>query len=163
MYFRIVAILFTRLIKKIYSYGFKHTDITDKSDAIQKANRRSTSTLSLTFKFNDKQPNIRHVSVCAVIEKSTDELASQLYLQTSSLYIGRAMEKSSRNIPVAQQVQQTAVKVLSQYDLNDKLQLQKTETLFLSCAQAFITEWNGKYTKQHFCTDIDSSLKRCRA
>ncbi|KAG1094770.1 hypothetical protein G6F42_018691 [Rhizopus arrhizus] len=91
---------------------------------------------------NDKQPNIRHVSVCAVIEKSTDELASQLYLQTSSLYIGRAMEKSSRNIPVAQQVQQTAVKVLSQYDLNDKLQLQKTEALFLSCAQAFITEWN---------------------
>ncbi|KAL7333107.1 hypothetical protein PS15p_202055 [Mucor circinelloides] len=128
--------------KKIYSYGFKHTDITDKSDAIQKANRRSTSTLSLTFKFNDKQPNIRHVSVCAVIEKSTDELASQLYLQTSSLYIGRAMEKSSRNIPVAQQVQQTAVKVLNQYDLNDKLELQKTETLFLSCAQAFITEWN---------------------
>ncbi|CAO0795466.1 unnamed protein product [Mucor circinelloides] len=128
--------------KKIYSYGFKHTDITDKSDVIQKANRRSTSTLSLTFKFNDKQPNIRHVSVCAVIEKSTDELASQLYLQTSSLYIGRAMEKSSRNIPVAQQVQQTAVKVLSQYDLNDKLQLQKTEALFLSCAQAFITEWN---------------------
>jgi len=103
------------------------------------------------------------VSVCAVIEKSTDELASQLYLQTSSLYIGRAMEKSSRNIPVAQQVQQTAVKVLSQYDLNDKLQLQKTEALFLSCAQAFITEWNGKYTKQHFCTDIDPSLKRLRA
>ncbi|GAN01062.1 hypothetical protein MAM1_0004d00493 [Mucor ambiguus] len=128
--------------RKIYGYGFKHTDITDKSDAIQKANRRSTSTLSLAFKFIDKQPNIRHVSVCAVMEKSTDELASQLYLQTASLYIGRAMEKSNRNIPVAQQVQQTAVEILNQCNLNDRLQLEKTEKLFLSCAEAFITEWN---------------------
>lgn len=141
----ITSALLTSWIKKIYSYGFKHTDITDKSDAIQKANRRSTSTLSLTFKFNDKQPSIHHVSVCAVIEKSTDELASQLYLQTASLYIGRAMEKSNRNIPIAQQVQKTAVEILNEYDSNDKLQLRKTETLFLSCAKAFITEWNGNY------------------
>lgn len=71
-------------------------------------------------------------------------------MQTASLYIGRAMEKSNRNIPVAQQVQQTAVEILNQYDLNDKLQLEKTETLFLSCAKAFIAEWNGKYTHWHY-------------
>lgn len=59
------------------------------------------------------------------------------------------MEKSNRNIPVAQKVQQTVVKLLNQYNLNDKLQLQKTESLFLSCADAFIAEWNGKsFSKQ---------------
>ncbi|KAI8642553.1 hypothetical protein BD408DRAFT_443430 [Parasitella parasitica] len=129
--------------KKIYSYGFKHTDITDKSTAIGKANRRSTGTLSLGFKFGNSHPKIRHVSVCAVIEKTTDELASQLYLQTASLYIGRAMERSNRNISVSQQVQQTALKLLNQYyNLNEKLQLQKAESLFLACADAFITDWN---------------------
>ncbi|CAO3629533.1 unnamed protein product [Mucor fragilis] len=141
--------------RKIYGYGFKHTDITDKSDAIQKANRRSTSSLPFTFKFHDKQPSIHHVSVCAVIEKSTNELASQLYLQTASLYIGRAMEKSNRNIPVAQQVQQTAVEILNQYDLNDKLQLEKTETLFLSCAKAFIAEWNEHEDEKKDDQDVE--------
>ncbi|KAL9537916.1 hypothetical protein MBANPS3_011353 [Mucor bainieri] len=141
--------------RRIYGYGFKHTDITDKSDAIQRANRRSTSTLSLTIKINDKQVNIRHVSVCAVVEKSTDELASQLYLQTASLYIGRAMEKSNRNIPVAQQVQQKAVEILKRYNSNDKLQLEKTETLFLSCAKAFITEWNEHEDEKKDDQDVE--------
>lgn len=54
------------------------------------------------------------------------------------------MEKSSKNIPAAQKVQKAAVQLLNQYNLNDKLQLEKTEGLFLSCADAFIDEWNGK-------------------
>lgn len=77
-----------------------------------------------------------------MIEKSAEELTSQLYTQTTSLYIGRAMERASKNTIVADQVQQKAIGLLNSYSQNDRLILDKTEKLFLSCADAFITEWN---------------------
>lgn len=131
--------------KKIHGYGFNHIDITDKSEAIAKANRRSTGSISLTFTFHQGQPIIHHVSVCAVIEKTPEELTSQLYVQTASLYIGRAMEKSNKNIPEAQAIQQQAVDILKSYSQNDRLSLEKTQKLFISCASTFINAWNGKY------------------
>lgn len=81
-----------------------------------------------------------------MIEKSKEELASQLYVQTAALYIGRAMEKSSRNVPLAQKVQDKVVQLLNKYNTNDKLEIEKTCDLFISCADAFIEEWNGKFT-----------------
>lgn len=131
--------------KKLHGYGFHHIDITETADAISKANRRSTGALPFTFTFHEKRPNIRHVSVCAVIEKSPEELASQLYVQTASLYIGQAMESSSRNIPVAQAVQKQVIQILSPFDLKDKLDLVTTENIFISCAETFLTAWNSKY------------------
>lgn len=129
--------------KTIHGYGFNHTDITDKSEAIAKANRRSAGMVTLRFTFHQGQPIVRHVSVCAVIEKSAEELTSQLYVQTASLYIGRAMEKSNKNIPEAQRVQQKVIELLKPYDQNDKLDLKKTQGLFLSCAESFLDAWNG--------------------
>jgi hypothetical protein len=143
--------------KKIHDYGFNHIDITDKAESITKANRRSNGSIPLTFTFHDKRPIIRHVSVCAEIEKSPEELTSQLYLQTASMYIGQAMEKSSKNIPAAHAVQQKVIKVLNPYDQNDRLLLPKMEQLFVSCADTFLNSWNGKYEiqmerKQFFLT-----------
>lgn len=87
---------------------------------------------------------MHHVSVCAVVEKSSEELTSHLYMQTSSLYIGRAMERASKNTIVADQVQQKAIGLLNSYSQNDRLIVDKTEELFLSCADAFMTEWNDR-------------------
>ncbi|KAI8075445.1 uncharacterized protein B0P05DRAFT_597845 [Gilbertella persicaria] len=123
--------------------GFYHIDLTDKSSAIQKANRRSTGTASIRFEFKDqKRPSIRHVSVCAVVEKTPEELASQLYVQTAALYIGRAMERSSKNLPLAQQVQEKVIELLNPYDTNDKLILSKTEDLLIACGETFLNDWN---------------------
>lgn len=127
----------------MHGFGFKHIDITDKSDMIKTANRRSTSSLSFRFDFGEQQPKIRHVSVCAVIEKSKEELASQLYVQTASLYIGRAMERSSKNVPLAQQTQDKVVQLLNKYNTNDLLEIGKTCDLFMSCADTFKEEWEG--------------------
>jgi hypothetical protein len=109
-----------------------------------KANRRSTGSVPLTFTFHQGQPIIHHVSVCAVIEKTPEELVSQLYVQTASLYIGRAMEKSNKNIPEAQAVQEKVIDILRPYNQNDRLSLEKTQKLFISCASTFINAWNGK-------------------
>lgn len=131
--------------KKIHGYGFNHIDITDKAESIGKANRRSNGSIPLTFTFHEKRPIIRHLSVCAVIEKSPEELTSQLYVQTASMYIGQAMEKSSKNVPAAQAVQQQVTKILNPYNQNDRLLVPKTEQLFISAADTFSNAWNGKY------------------
>ncbi|KAG2199373.1 hypothetical protein INT47_001555 [Mucor saturninus] len=128
--------------RKLNDYGFSHIDITDASDSILKANRRSTSSISFVFKF-EKRPTTHHISVCAVVEKSPEELCSQLYLQTASLYIGQAMESSSKNIPAAQSVQKKVVELLNPLNQNDRLELDKTEKLLLSCAESFLTAWNN--------------------
>ncbi|KAI8366476.1 hypothetical protein EDC96DRAFT_607955 [Choanephora cucurbitarum] len=129
--------------------GFYHIDVTDKSSSMQKANRRSTGTASFQFEFiGQRQPSIRHVSVCAVVEKTAEELTSQLYVQTAALYIGRAMERSSKNLPLAEKVQNKVIQLLSPYDTNDKLLLSKTEDLFLSCGEAFLTDWNDPGEEQ---------------
>lgn len=133
--------------KRLHGYGFNHIDITEASEIITKANRRSTTSVPFTFKF-EKRPIIRHVSVCAVVEKSPEELTSQLYVQTASLYIGQAMEGSSKNIPAAQSIQRKVIELLSPYSQNDKLDLAKTEKLLLSCADTFLTAWNSKYPTQ---------------
>lgn len=130
--------------KKLHEYGFNHIDITEASEIITKANRRSTTSVPFTFTF-DKRPIIRHLSVCAVIEKSPEELTSQLYVQTASLYIGQAMESSSKNVPAAQAIQKKVIELLSPFNQNDKLELEKTEKLFHSCANTFLTAWNSKY------------------
>ncbi|KAI9480462.1 MAG: hypothetical protein EXX96DRAFT_562816 [Benjaminiella poitrasii] len=134
--------------RKIHLDGFKHIDITQKSEKIQKANRRSTGSITFDFAFG-KGPSatIRHVSVCAVIEKTEEELASQLYVQTAALYIGKAMERSSKKtVPLEQEerVQRRVVQLLKEYDANayDRLNLSNMERLFLSCGNTFITEWN---------------------
>ncbi|KAG2236937.1 hypothetical protein BDF21DRAFT_448642 [Thamnidium elegans] len=143
--------------KKLHEYGFNHIDITETTDAITKATRRSTGSLPFIFTFHGKRPNIRHVSVCAVIEKSSQELTSQLYVQTASLYIGQAMESSSRNVPQAQAVQKQVIELLRPFDLKDKLDLIKTETIFLSCAEKFLTAWNNhdKEDKEEDDKDIE--------
>lgn len=144
--------------KKLHTYGFNHIDITEASESILKANRRSTSSISFVFRF-EKRPVIRHISVCAVIEKSPEELSSQLYVQTASLYIGQAMESASKNIPLAQSVQQKVVALLNPLSQNEKLDLNKTERLFLSCAETFLTAWNRKHIHLSFkVTDIKRNM-----
>ncbi|KAI9259915.1 hypothetical protein BY458DRAFT_440350, partial [Sporodiniella umbellata] len=76
-------------------YGFFHLDLTDKSTAITQANRRTQGDVTLAFDFTEP-PRTRHVSVCAVWEKSVEEMTSQVYVQTASLYISQAMERASR-------------------------------------------------------------------
>jgi hypothetical protein len=56
--------------------------------------------------------------------------------------MGRAMERASKNTIIADQVQQKAIGLLNSYSQNDRLIINKTEELFLSSAEAFITEWN---------------------
>jgi hypothetical protein len=130
--------------QKVFEDGFKHIDITEMSEMIKNANRRSTGNTKFTFEFNHVDfPKARFVSVCAVAEKSTEELTSQLYLQTASLYIGQVMEKSSKNIPLADKVQKKVMERLNKYTLNDRNVLEKTEQLFLSCGDAFFASWKG--------------------
>ncbi|KAI7898406.1 uncharacterized protein BX663DRAFT_525181 [Cokeromyces recurvatus] len=150
----------TQSDRDIHLDGFKHIDITEKSVQIQKANRRSTGSVKFQFVFGKEKPStIRHISVCAVVEKTEEELASQLYLQTSALYIGRAMERSSKKtIPLEQQeeVQKKVVELLNPYDqAHDRLNLAKMEQLFLSCADTFIKEWNDDDEEERNNNDDD--------
>ncbi|CAO3683914.1 unnamed protein product [Rhizopus microsporus] len=129
--------------KDLLRFGFLHIDITDKSSVITKANRRTTGSVKLSFKFT-QPPNVRHVSVCAVWEKTPEELTSQLYAQTASLYIGQATEKASRYPEKADQVQKKTVQALRPCGSpNDKLILAKTETLLLTCGEMFAEAWNN--------------------
>ncbi|KAI8888912.1 hypothetical protein K501DRAFT_320626 [Backusella circina FSU 941] len=141
--------------KKVFEDGFKHIDITDMSELILSANRRSPGDVKFTFEFNNIDfPKACYVSVCTVAEKSTEELTSQLYLQTASLYIGQAMEKSSRNIPLADQVQKKVMERLNKYTLNDRNVLAKTEELFLSCGDAFFSYWKDTTEEEDGDDDI---------
>ncbi|KAG0741880.1 hypothetical protein G6F29_010035 [Rhizopus arrhizus] len=125
-------------------FGFHQLDITDKSPTITKANRRSTGEVRLRLAF-DGLPRVRHVSVCAVWEKKPEELTAQLYAQTASLYLGQALEASSRHPAKASEVQQQAIDLLKPCgNQNDKLNLDKMETLLVACGQTFWEAWNSQ-------------------
>ncbi|KAI8987956.1 hypothetical protein BDF20DRAFT_297121 [Mycotypha africana] len=149
----------------VHAAGFKHIDMTDTSALILKANRRSTQTLQFRFRFKHaphlpdlpRRPDrIRHVSVCAVIEKTPEELASQLYLQTAALYMGRALERHSRQPEVADALQKKATHLLNQYDMNDRWTLSKMKTLFLSSAETFLHEWNDTEKEEKDNNEADN-------
>ncbi|CAO3703042.1 unnamed protein product [Rhizopus stolonifer] len=126
-------------------YGFHHIDLTEKSEAIAKANRRTMGEVEVSFEF-DGVPLTRHVSVCAVWEKTPMEMTSQLYTQTASLYIGQAIERSSKNPQEADKVQRQVLEALRPCSAqNDKLSLKKTESLLLRCGDKFIEAWNSKH------------------
>ncbi|KAI7899528.1 uncharacterized protein BX663DRAFT_441075, partial [Cokeromyces recurvatus] len=121
--------------------GFMHVNITkslkeclvdsllnhSKEDS-NKSTTLSSARIQLEIELHDNEEyNINHISISAVIKKSTDKLVSELYLQATTENIAKAIKNSLSPLVT----QRTAIHLLRQYcTISEKLK--NAEALFLS-------------------------------
>ncbi|KAI9480874.1 MAG: hypothetical protein EXX96DRAFT_481419, partial [Benjaminiella poitrasii] len=123
-----------------YHLCFMHVDITEKlieclakkpsTELVENDsdNFIKEENIQLEVELHDNEEyNISHISISAVIKKSTDELISGLYLQATTESIARAMRKSLSPLDT----QQIAIHLLKQYHKEEKLK--NAEAMFMTC------------------------------
>ncbi|KAG0166694.1 SUMO ligase siz1, partial [Apophysomyces sp. BC1034] len=129
----------TKEDEKAIQRGFMHIDVTDKADWVTLFKKKKDS-VAFEFKFKDDAPRFKFVSLCITWEKSPAELVSQLYTQSTTKIISRAM----RSAEDGEKVQSEALKLLRQCPLEDRFDVSKTEKLFDGCVSAFSKSNTGK-------------------
>ncbi|KAI9493754.1 hypothetical protein BDB00DRAFT_928700 [Zychaea mexicana] len=100
--------------KPVEKHGFRHIDITDKVDWRDVLDNRSGNGGKIVLEF-DCNDDIKELSICTVWQKSPTELASQVYVQTAGMYIGRLVERAQSRTEVAM-IQKQAFNFLSEKD-----------------------------------------------
>ncbi|CAO3609396.1 unnamed protein product [Cunninghamella echinulata] len=112
----------------IIQKGFKYIDITNKIDW-QKINKSDEKSVKLEIKLNDKVSyHIKYVTICSIWKKTNEDLACQLYIQSSSSFLSKAITPDT---------QPTIIELLNQYPPKVRWQMNKAETFFLDCGRMF--------------------------
>ncbi|KAF7729644.1 SUMO ligase siz1 [Apophysomyces ossiformis] len=112
--------------------GFMHIDLTEKADWATLF-KQSKKEVSLRFEFSHGIPGFKFLSLCIVWEKSPAELVGQVYMQSATKRISRAM----RSAEDSEKIQKEALLILQQCPLDDRYDLEKAEKVFDNCASTF--------------------------
>ncbi|CEI85683.1 hypothetical protein G6F70_005651 [Rhizopus microsporus] len=128
--------------QKLVNGGFMHIDISQQIK--QYVRRRSVTNeaekaelkryISVEVELADEnERNISHISICAVIRMPSNELVSQLYMQTAT----EIMYKSIQSSPYPLITQQMMIQVLKQ---KEDGHLDSAEDIFMTCMSTYVDD-----------------------
>jgi hypothetical protein len=135
--------VWTEKHEKTIMEGFMHINITEKlkqelmpvkkkKSLADSTNNPQEKMLDLKIELNDNEEfNISHISLSAVTKKSTKELICELYLQSTTECIMKAIRKSQHPLDT----QQIIVHLLRQYHEYETIEekLKNAENIFMTC------------------------------
>ncbi|KAI8879433.1 hypothetical protein K501DRAFT_325535 [Backusella circina FSU 941] len=141
--------------KNIIDEGFMHIDVTSKIrtcfDNYKPFAKKKQPYITIGIELEDNnEQNISHISITAVVEKGTNELVRQLYLQSTTECITRAIQSSSNPIPIQhkaihllKQLQDDDVDVGDSVERDEEMLIQNTESSYIKVIESFRDQSSG--------------------